>query len=175
MKKILGLILFLGMLFALDVRAQEPSLYILDAGDTLRVNVFGEETLSGDFQVGNDGFVAIPLIGDVKAKGLTINELKHAIEDKLSPDYLIDPQVSVDVLNYRPFYILGEVNEPGSYPFVSGLTVIEAVAMAGGFTYRAKTKEVLIKRGEGEGSEFVASLDETILPGDVIRVRERIF
>jgi len=175
MKKLLSIFLALGLLLPFTAAAQDRAEYQLDAGDTVRVNVFGEENLSGDFQVGNEGSVAIPLIGSVKAQGLTISELEVAIEDALQPDYLKNPQVSVDVLNYRPFYILGEVNQPGSYPFVSGMTVIEAVAMAGGFTYRARTKEVYVQRtGSGE-EEILFSVNDIIMPGDVIRVRERIF
>lgn len=175
MKKLLGILLVLGAFLLASAHAQERAEYTLDAGDTVRVNIFGEENLSGDFQVGNEGDVAIPLIGDVRAVGLTLSELELAIEDELSPDYLINPQVSIEVLNYRPFYILGEVNEPGSYPFVSGITVIEAVAMAGGFTYRARTKEVYIQRAGGGAEEILISISEYIMPGDVIRVRERIF
>ncbi|MCH7806655.1 MAG: polysaccharide export protein [Proteobacteria bacterium] len=155
---------------ALDSQQQ----YRLGSGDELRINVFGEETLSGDFQVGARGVVAMPLVGGVPALGLTINQLEAAIENKLKPDYLKNPQVSVEVLNYRPFYILGEVNDPGGYPFVSGMSVLEAVALAGGFTYRAKTSKVYIRRASNQKEELI-SITEVVLPGDIIRVRERIF
>ena len=148
--------------------------YRLGSGDELRINVFGEETLSGDFQVGAKGVVAMPLIGGVAALGLTVNQLEQAIVNKLKPDYLNNPQVSVEVLNYRPFYILGEVNNPGGYPFVSGMTVLEAVALAGGFTYRAKTSKVYIRRASNQAEELI-SITDVVLPGDIIRVREKIF
>jgi len=120
--------------------------------------------------------VSFPLIGDVPAAGLTIPELQKAIETKLADGYLKEPKVSAEVLNYRPFYILGEVMKPGEYPYTSGLTVLNAVATAEGFTYRADTHKVYIKRatslGEHEGPLTTATPVE---PGDTIRIGERFF
>ncbi|MEE8296010.1 MAG: polysaccharide biosynthesis/export family protein [Sphingomonadales bacterium] len=148
--------------------------YRLGSGDEIRINVFGEITLSGKFLVGDEGVVAMPLIGGIQAEGLTVQELENAIKAKLKPDYLKNPRVSVEVLNYRPFYILGEVNSPGSYPFVSGMTVLEGVALAGGFTYRAKKGKVYIRRA-GSQDEVLILVTEIVLPGDIITIRERIF
>ena len=149
--------------------------YRLGSGDQLRVTVFGHDDLSGTFQIGSDGGVSLPLIGEVRADNLTLPELERAITGKLSPDYLKNPQVSVEVVNYRPFYIIGEVKNPGSYAYVGGMRVVNAIAMAGGFTYRAKESEVYITRAEGSGRQEKATKGTLVLPGDVIEVPERFF
>lgn len=152
------------------------SAYRLGAGDQLRITVFGHEDLSGEFDVDGSGDISMPLIDNVRAEGKTPNELEAAIVSELSPDYLKDPRVSVDVLSYRPFYIFGEVNEPGSYAYVNGMTVLNAVAMAGGFTYRARTGEVQIIRATDQSrTPQEAQRDTFVLPGDVIEVPERFF
>jgi protein involved in polysaccharide export with SLBB domain len=151
--------------------------YRLGAGDRLKINVFGEETLSGEFIVsGGAGSIAFPLIGDVPALGLTVSDLKAEIEGKLKPDYLKDPKVSIEVLTYRPYYIMGEVGHPGEYPYKNGLTVLNAVATANGFTYRANTHNVYIKRAGGV-KEVESRLDASTVvePGDTIRIGERFF
>ena len=150
--------------------------YRLGTGDQLRVTVFGQEDLSGEFKVGSNGEISLPLIGKVAALGRTLQELELAVIDKLKPDYLRNPQVSIDVLNYRPFYIIGEVKSPGSYPYVGGMRVVNAVAMAGGFTYRARENKLLITRAENpEGEPEIAEQNTLVLPGDVIKVPERFF
>ena len=104
------------------------------------------------------------------------HENPAAIVDALKPDYLRNPNVSVEVINFRPFYIIGEIVNPGSYPYTSKMTVINAVAVAGGFTYRAKKNRVVIRRDDGnQTSEIKAGLDTVILPGDVIEILERFF
>jgi protein involved in polysaccharide export with SLBB domain len=152
----------------------QPEPYRLDAGDRLRVVVFGHPDLSGEFGVTSAGTVAFPLAGEVKAAGLTPSELEAAIVAGLSPKYLRNPRVSVEVLNYRPFYIIGEVRSPGSYPWSTGLTARNAVALAGGYTYRAKEDHVLITR-RGATEAQAADPAAQILPGDVIEVPERYF
>ncbi len=138
--------------------------------------VFGEDALSGQFSVGSTGKMAMPLIGDVQAAGMTITQLQTEIADALKQGYLKDPKVSAEVMTYRPFYILGEVNKPGTYPYTTGLTVQNAVATANGYTYRANTKKVFIKR-ESEKDEKAYPLSSTIpvAPGDTIRIGERLF
>ncbi|MBI1180351.1 MAG: polysaccharide export protein [Alphaproteobacteria bacterium] len=156
--------------------AVDNNQYTLGPGDEIRVTVFGEPDLSGQFKVGSEGTISLPLIGQVAALGRTTSEIEKSIVDKLSPDYVKDPNVSIEVLTYRPFFIMGEVNKPGSYAYVNGMTVLEAVALAGGFTYRAKTGEVYIKRTvDGNTTETLEPVESTVLPGDVIRVRERYF
>ena len=150
--------------------------YRVAAGDMLRVSVYGHPDLSGEFRVDGSGQLSLPLIQDVEAQNKTLNELEADITAKLQPDYLKSPRVSVEILNYRPFYIVGEVNDPGSYPYVSGMTVINAVALAGGYTDRAQKGKIKIVRGLGdEKDEIKASASTVVLPGDVIEIRERFF
>ena len=151
-------------------------MYRLAAGDRVLVTVFGHEDLSGEFEINAADVISMPLISDVGAGGLTVNELEAAIVDALKPDYLRNPNVSVEVINFRPFYIIGEIVNPGSYPYTSKMTLINAVAVAGGFTYRAKKNRVVIRRDDGnQTSEIKAGLDTVILPGDVIEILERFF
>ena len=150
--------------------------YKLGAGDLVRVVVFGHEGLSGEFEVKGSGHVSLPLIREVKAAGLTLRQLEQAITDALKPDFLINPRVSVEILNYRPFYIIGEVKRPGSYPYVNGMTVVNAIALAGGYTYRARENKVLITRAsDAEKKQEPADHKTLVLPGDVIEVPERFW
>jgi protein involved in polysaccharide export with SLBB domain len=155
---------------------QDPG-YKLGPGDHLRINVFNQKDLTGEYLVDGTGLLAFPLIGQVQAGGLTAHELERAIINKLKPDYLRDPNVNVVVLTYRPFYIVGEVKQPGSYPYVSGMTVINAIALAGGFTYRAKESSFYLTRADKDGrkNRMDATPDTSVQPGDVITVRERYF
>lgn len=155
--------------------AQGGADYILGVGDKLKLIVFGEADLSGEFEVSSTGVVSLPLIGETKASGLTIAKLKTIITEKLSDGYLKDPKVSMEVMNYRPFFIVGEVMKPGSYNYVNGMTVINAVALAGGYTYRADKDGTTVKRGGHKGKEEKASEEATVMPGDVITVPERFF
>ncbi len=154
--------------------AQAPEQYKVGQGDQLRVIVFGEEDLSGEFFVDEQGSVSLPLIGEVMVGERTIRQVEEDIETKLKDGYLLQPQVNVEVLNFRPFYILGEVNQPGAYPFVSGMTVLKAVSLAGGYTYRAKSSSMLVTRGQSN-EESPITEESFVLPGDIIRVPERFF
>jgi polysaccharide export outer membrane protein len=150
--------------------------YKLDAGDKLRIIVFGEENLTGEFTVSGSGDIAFPLIGQVPAAGRTVGDLQAAIRVKLADGYLRDPRVSAEVLNYRPFFILGEVGKPGEYPYRNGLTIMNAVATAGGFTYRANQRKIMVRRAGAAGEqEIELRADTPIAPGDTIRVKERFF
>ena len=151
--------------------------FSLGPGDRLRITVFGEQKLSGDYNVSNTGQIAFPLIGNVAASGRTLEEVQDAMRDKLASGYLQDPRVSVEVLNYRPFYIMGEVMKPGEYPYVAGLTLEQAIAKAGGYTYRAKRSRIFIKPAAHASEQSTTYRDKTILvqPGDTIRVPERFF
>jgi len=154
----------------------ESAAYRLSNGDKIRVTVYGHEDLSGEFDVDGTGNVSLPLIGDVRAAGLTANELEVAVTERLRPDYLRNPRVSAELLDYRPFYIFGEVRSPGSYAYTGGMTVISAVAVAGGYTYRARKNRIRIVRGAGdEQTEIQATADTPIYPGDVIEIPERFF
>lgn len=150
--------------------------YRLGNGDELRVVVFNEPELSGDFTVDGTGTISMPLIGTVQVAGLTLPQFQRTVEARLADGYLISPRVSAEVTSSRPYYILGEVNRPDQYTYSPGLTVMNAVAAAGGFTYRANRREVFI-RSEGETGEREVELTTTtpVQPGDTIRVGERIF
>ena len=150
--------------------------YTLGAGDKVKVTVYGEDDLSGEFLVDGSGHVQLPLIGQVKAAGLTIRQFVDEVTTALENGYLKDPKVSVQVSNYRPFYIIGEVNKPGEYPYESGLTVLRAVALAGGYTYRANDGSVYVRRiNEAKEHSMPADATTRVYPGDIIRVPERIF
>ena len=150
--------------------------YKLGAGDRLKITVFGEESLSGEFEIDGQGAVAMPLVGNLKAGGKDVRSFEKDIEAALQDGYLVNPRVGIEVLNFRPFFILGEVKNPGSYPYVNGLTVLNAVALAGGYTHRARTDSVMLRHGsDPKESEFEAPEDSKVLPGDVIRVTERFF
>ena len=157
-------------------KASAPSDYRLGSGDKVQITTFGEPTLSGLFDVSGSGAVAIPLVGEVKAEGLTAAEFGRAVEDAFRDGFLREPKVSIEVAAYRPFYILGEVGKPGQYPFINGLTVLNAVATANGFTYRADTHHVFIKRAKDAAERRVDLTTTTpVEPGDTIRIRERYF
>jgi polysaccharide export outer membrane protein len=150
--------------------------YRLGPGDQVRLTVFRHEDLSGQFEIDGEGYFAMPLVGEVLSAGMTSRELENEIESRLQGGgYLVSPQVSIEVLNYRPFYIIGEVNNPGSYQYVNGMTVINAVALAGGFSYRADQGDIVISRGGSEGPQLEARPDTSVLPGDIIEVPERFF
>lgn len=150
--------------------------YRLGAADQLRVTVFGEPELSGEYILGGEGTVSLPLIGDVSALNLTVREFQDSVTEQYAAGYLRAPRINVEVMNYRPFYILGEVRTPGEYPYTNGLTVLNAVATAGGFTYRANDDVIMI-RGADDSQEYRVELEATtrIMPGDTIRVVERFF
>jgi len=149
--------------------------YVLGIGDKVRLTVFGETDLSGDYVISSTGKVALPLIGDVLAAGNSVRAFEQAVRQKLSNGYLRDPRVSAQVINYRPFFILGEVAKPGSYPYVNGMRVVNAVALAGGYTYRADRKDIRIKHSKDNKKEALVPEEAIVMPGDIIRVPERFF
>jgi polysaccharide export outer membrane protein len=156
--------------------AQTSGDYQLGVADELRVTVFNEPNLSGKFTVNSNGMLSLPLIGEVRAAGTTVDQLRTAITDRLADGYLLHPRVSLEVLSFRPFYILGEVNKPGKYPYSTGLTVLNAVATAEGFTYRANKGKVFIKHpGTTEETEVRLTPATPVRPGDTIRIGERYF
>lgn len=158
--------------------ATPPAPFTLGPGDKIRVTVFGEQAVNGEYTVGPDGAISFPLIGAVDARGRTVGDLRDAIAVKLAAGYILDPKVSIDVLNFRPFYILGEVNRPGQYPYADGLSVAQAVATAGGYTYRARTSRVFLRRAQQAVEEEVSlkgGRQVWVMPGDTVRVAERHF
>lgn len=150
--------------------------YVLGTGDKIKLTVYGETDLSGEYEVSSTGVISLPLIGTIPAAKHTIHDFEQAVTSKLSEGYLRDPRVSAQVVNYRPFFILGEVSKPGSYPYVNGMTIINAVALAGGYTYRADKTEITITRAnDPEKKDVQTKEEERVMPGDVIRVPERFF
>lgn len=150
--------------------------YVLGPGDKVRLGVFGEPSLSGEFVVSTSGAVSLPLVGEVRAASLPLGQFRDSVRQALMNGYLRDPRVSVEILSYRPFYILGEVARPGEYPYTSGLNAMNAIATAGGFTYRAQTKYAFIRGAKDAKEQKVELTPELkIRPGDTVRVAERFF
>jgi polysaccharide export outer membrane protein len=150
--------------------------YRLGSGDQVKITVFGETELSGPFVVDGQGAISMSLIGPVKVGELTLEQASKLIQSRYKDGWLKDPQVTAELVKGRPYYILGEVNRPGEYPFSSGLTVMNAIASAGDFTYRADRNKILIKSADSPNEREVELTPTTaVRPGDTIRVRERFF
>jgi polysaccharide export outer membrane protein len=150
--------------------------YRLDTGDELRIVVFEQASLTNIYEIDQAGYVALPLIGDVPARGGTTDELGARIAAKLGTSYLRDPDVTVEVATYRPFFVLGEVGNPGQYTYVPGMTAETAIAVAGGFSDRANMRVVRVSRTiAGKLHEGRIAVTEPIRPGDTIYVSERLF
>jgi protein involved in polysaccharide export with SLBB domain len=153
--------------------AANPSDYNLGAGDRVGVTVFGEETITGEYDVDNNGAVNMPLVGAISAKNKTPRQFQNDLRTALVKGGVVNnAQVSVNVVKYRPFFVLGEVQKPGAYPYYAGATVLNAVAMAGGYTYRAATNSVTVTRNDQERAAKEQSL---LQPGDVVTVPLRWF
>jgi protein involved in polysaccharide export with SLBB domain len=155
---------------------QDVTEYRLGSGDKIRLTVLSDKDLSQEHEVDPSGNIAVSMIGVTKAAGLTVRELEETIKTKLRDGFIKDPKLNVDVLNYRPFYIIGEVNKPGEYPYKGGVNVVSVVAIAGGYTYRGNTNYVLIRRaGDNAEKSYQATPDILVQPGDVVRIPERYF
>lgn len=151
--------------------------YRLEPGNRVRITVFNELNLSGDLTLDPAGNITMPLVGNIPASGLTARDLAKRVEEALIRASLMQtPNVSVEVQTFRPFYVLGEVRQPGEFPYISGMTVLSAVAKAGGYDYRALENDVILVRTiDGTQKEYTADERTPILPGDIVRVRERRF
>lgn len=150
--------------------------YQLGTGDKLRIDVFNQDDLTGEYTLDGSGRFSMHLIGQVDARGLTAADLENLLISKLKPDYLVNPRISVQVLTYRPFYIIGEVNKPSSYAYVDGMTYLTAIAIAGGYTYRAKKDVVYVVHvDDPDRDEVRLDVNEKVQPGDIIRIDERMF
>ena len=174
----------IGVRFAVPASAQVQTRasattadnYVLGPTDRVRLKVYGEPDIAGEYEIDSSGQVSIPLAGHIRASGLTTRELERSISSALSKGIVRDPRVNVEVALYRPYYILGEVKKGGEYPYRLGLTVMDAIASAGGFTYRANENKVYLRRA-GSTAEEVYALDAPVqvFPGDNIRIPERYF
>jgi polysaccharide export outer membrane protein len=157
--------------------ANTPGTYRLSPGDKLKVIVFNEQDLTGEFQVNERGNIAFPLVGEVQAASSTPDEFQQRLTARLRGKYVKNPRVTIEMMSYRPVNVLGEVRNAGQYPYRPGLTVQDAVALAGGFTYRANSRTVYVRRADASGEISVSTDGEKvpILPGDNLRVPERYF
>ena len=168
--------------FSVRASAQTPpsaasaERYVLGPNDRIRLKVYGEPDITGEYEISSGGQVSIPLAGHIKAAGATTPQLERSIAAALAKGIVRDPRVNVEIVQYRPYYILGEVKKSGEYPYRLGLTVMDAVASAGGFTYRANESKVYLRRS-GAGVEETYALDAPVpvFPGDNIRIPERYF
>ena len=170
-------LLFMMSSFISTGYAQDSADYLLGTGDTISIQVHGEEDLSFKTRIGGDGTIRYPFLGDIKVIGRTVAQVRWLIADGLKGDYLDDPSVNVSVIEYRPFFILGEVKKPQHYPYQPGLTVRQAIAIAGGMTERASDEKIELKRfvnGELTVIQNV-QLDMAIEPGDTITIAQSFF
>ncbi|MEQ1648721.1 MAG: polysaccharide biosynthesis/export family protein [Hyphomicrobiaceae bacterium] len=159
-----------------EFAADSPGIYRLDTGDRLRVFVYAQPSLSRIYNVDQEGFISVPLIGQVKARGQTTRGLEGTIRAHLATQYVRDPHVTVDIQQNRPFFILGEVRAAGQFPYISGMTVQSAVAVAGGFSDRANERKLQItRRINGIVEKLDVAQDTIVQPGDTIYVSERWF
>ncbi len=156
--------------------------YKLGAGDFISISVYGEDDLSIDVRIGSSGSISYPLLGDVWVLGLTTKQLETKLVAGLKGPFLIDPSVTVSMLEYRPFYVKGEVKRPGSYSFHPGLTVDRAISIAGGFTERASKNKIFVERSSSsttgssdEQDKNSVSLKDTVMPGDVLTIEQSFF
>lgn len=151
--------------------------YRLGPGDKLRITIYNEPALTGEYTVTTAGAIAFPLIGNVGARGTSLASLQEALRRKLADGYVKDPRISVEMLNYRPYYILGEVTKPGEYPYSFNLKIVQAIAAAGGYTYRSNKRKVFLTRADDSRERKIdlRAQSITVLPGDTIRVGERYF
>ncbi len=171
--RLLSITLFL--LSSSLVQATSTSGYKLGPSDLIKIHVFGENELSLEVRLTDAGTFTYPFLGEVDSRGLTISDLKDSLTKGLKGDFLINPKVTVTILEYRSFFINGEVKKPGGYPFLPGLTVRKAIALAGGFTERAAKKNIRVIHDDSSSTEEKLDLAAEVLPGDIITVDDSFF
>ncbi len=156
---------------------EAPAAYKLGSGDGIRIITFGEDQLTGEFRVSDSGTIAVPLLGQIPVAGLSVEEVAKTIETRLEQGKIFkNPSVSAEVTTYRPIFILGEVNKPGQYAYQPGMTLLSAVSVAGGFTYRAvETYASIVRNVDGHVVEGKVDRQALIQPSDVVTVFERRF
>lgn len=160
----------------LAAEAVDSGHYLLGTGDQIRIQVYGEEDMYLETRVSDRGTISYPFLGEIKVVGASPGQIEKYITGKLKGDYFINPKVSVDILEYREFYVNGEVEEPGGFPYQPGLTVRKAISLAGGFKERAsKEKIFVIHEGAADDKPIKISLEAKVKPGDIITVEESFF
>ncbi|OLF79736.1 capsular biosynthesis protein [Alteromonas sp. W12] len=172
--------LTLAIFWSVCAWAQEGNLsmsqYQLGSGDRINISVFGQDDLSMEIRLPDVGTINYPFLGELKLVGMTAAEVESLIYEGLLGDYLVNPSVSVSIVEYRPFFIDGEVKRPGGYPYQPGLSVNKAAALAGGYTERAnKDKITIVRETDGQQFEFSVSVTDMIQPGDIVTVNQRFF
>lgn len=171
-------IILLTLLLSCSAFSQEDtfSSYKLGSGDIINISVFGQEDLTKEVRLSHLGVINYPFLGDIRAVGLTAAELESLIYNGLLGDYLVKPSVSVTILEYRPFFIDGEVKKPGGYPYQPGLSIDKAAALAGGYTERAsKTKIQVVRNINGQEQTLQVQSVFTVLPGDIVTIQQSFF
>lgn len=168
------------VVMSFNALAQEGNLsmsrYQLGSGDRISINVFGQNDLSMEVRLPDVGTINYPFMGEVKLVGLTLGEVEQLIYEGLKGDYLVNPSVSVTIIDYRPFFIDGEVKRPGGYPYQPGLSVNKAAALAGGYTERAaRDKITIVREKDGTSRSFTVTVSDMIQPGDIITINQRFF
>ncbi|WP_372760473.1 polysaccharide biosynthesis/export family protein [Pseudoalteromonas sp.] len=163
------------LLLTVNSFAQNANNYILGAGDKIEIKVFGQPDLDVTALLGNSGEINYPFLGKVKLVGLNISQVEEIISNGLQPDYLLTPSVYAQVVQYRPFYIHGEVNNPGAYPYQPAMTVNQAIALAGGLTERASVDKIYIFKEQAKEQRIRGSLNSQIAAGDTIKIEQRLF
>lgn len=177
---VLLLMLTLGACAAREPPPPEPapalSAYHIGTGDRIKITILEHDDLSVEVNVADDGTIEVPLVGNVRATGRTAPYLRNLLTERFARDYIKDPKVNVEVTEFRPFYVLGQVNKPGSYPFVPDVDIRRAVAIAGGFTRRADTNgAILVRETADNRSRTRVGLGTPVFPGDVIEIDRRLF
>lgn len=157
------------------VVAQDDAGYLLGPGDKIIIQVYGEDDLKIETQLTDSGKINYPFLGEIMAKGLTIKQLESRIYNGLKGDYFVEPNVFVGMVEYRPFFIHGEVKLPGGYPYKPGMTVNQAIALAGGFTERASKEKIFIYRESDKSQALNANLNSKVSAGDTITIEQRFF
>jgi protein involved in polysaccharide export with SLBB domain len=165
----------LMLLLSFGCFANDSQNYILGAGDKIEIKVFGQPSLDVTSLLGNSGDINYPFLGKVKLVGLTVAQVEQTISEGLQPDYLVNPNVYAQVVEYRPFYIHGEVKKPGGYPYQPAMTVNQAIALAGGLTERASVDKIFIFKEQTKQQQQKGSLNSQIAAGDTIKIEQRLF
>ncbi|CAM4243327.1 polysaccharide biosynthesis/export family protein [Pseudoalteromonas ostreae] len=170
-----GIVASLMLLLSFGSFANDSQNYILGAGDKIEIRVFGQPDLDVTSLLGNSGEINYPFLGKVKLVGLSVSQVEQIISEGLQPNYLVNPNVYAQVVEYRPFYIHGEVKEPGAYPYQPAMTVNQAIALAGGLTERASVDKIFIFKEQTKQQQQKGSLNSQIAAGDTIKIEQRLF
>ena len=171
-KLTLSLALVLSLISATAFAQQS---YILGPGDKVAIKVFGQDDLTIETLLGNSGKINYPFLGEIAVAGLTVKQVEQIIERGLKGDYLVSPNVYAQVVEYRPFYIHGEVEKPGGYPYHPGMTINQAVALAGGLTERADDDKISLSKEGDKSNKQKATLEYKVNAGDTITIEQRFF